>query len=214
MYWCLCCTGVSKWYEIACICHQAQGQHIQWTINSLWWLCLELELTSRQIYDVIWNPRIQQWYENFPSMTPSSVFEKLSLLSLGYPVCRPTSAEPKVPNFKTCFYRSKVIVLMKWNFFNNFQKVWTSLRQFLNFWKTSCGLPFAKPRVPCLSSPLCWAQGTLCPPLCIWPKHFKTCFYRSKVIVLMTGNVFNNFQIVWTSLRRRFWKTSCGPYLC
>jgi hypothetical protein len=35
MCWCLCCTGVSKWYEIACICHQTQGQHIQWTINSL-----------------------------------------------------------------------------------------------------------------------------------------------------------------------------------
>jgi hypothetical protein len=60
MYWCLCCTGVSKWYEITCICHQAQGQHIQWTINSLWWLCLDLELTPRQIYDVIWNPRIQK----------------------------------------------------------------------------------------------------------------------------------------------------------
>jgi hypothetical protein len=58
MYWCSCCTGVNKWYEIACICHQTQGQHIQWTINSLWWLCLDLELTPRQIYDVIWNPRI------------------------------------------------------------------------------------------------------------------------------------------------------------
>jgi hypothetical protein len=53
------CTGVSKWYEIACICHQTQGQHIQWTINSLWWLCLDLELTPRQIYDVIWNPRME-----------------------------------------------------------------------------------------------------------------------------------------------------------
>jgi hypothetical protein len=48
----------SKWYEIACICHQAQGQHIQWTINSLWWLCLDLQLTPSQIYDVIWNPII------------------------------------------------------------------------------------------------------------------------------------------------------------
>jgi hypothetical protein len=59
MYWCVCCTEVSKWYEIACICRQTQGQHIQWTINSLWWLCLDLELTPRQIYDVIWNPRIR-----------------------------------------------------------------------------------------------------------------------------------------------------------
>jgi hypothetical protein len=58
MYWCLCCTGVRKWYEIARISHQTQGQHIQWTINSLWWMCLDLELTPRQIYDVIWNPRI------------------------------------------------------------------------------------------------------------------------------------------------------------
>jgi hypothetical protein len=58
MYWCLCSTGVRKLYEIAYICHQTQGQHIQWTINSLWWLCLHLELTPRQIYDVIWNPRI------------------------------------------------------------------------------------------------------------------------------------------------------------
>jgi hypothetical protein len=41
MYWFLCCTGVSKWCEIACICHQTH----EWTINSLRWLCLDLELT-------------------------------------------------------------------------------------------------------------------------------------------------------------------------
>jgi hypothetical protein len=65
MYWCVCCTEVSKWYEIACIFHQTQGQHIQWTISSLGWLCLDLELTPRQIYDVIWNPRIGWQFPTF-----------------------------------------------------------------------------------------------------------------------------------------------------
>jgi hypothetical protein len=37
--------------------HKANTYSEQWA-NSLWWLCLDLELTPRQIYDVIWNPRI------------------------------------------------------------------------------------------------------------------------------------------------------------
>jgi hypothetical protein len=42
-------------------CHQRQGQHIQWTINSLWWLCLDLESPPpRQSYDVVWNPRMRK----------------------------------------------------------------------------------------------------------------------------------------------------------
>jgi hypothetical protein len=160
-------------------------------------------------------------------MTPSSVFEKLPVVPifakprvpcLSSPLCwaqgtlcPPLCIWPK--NFKICFYRLKVIVLMKWNFFNNFQKVWIGLRLFLNFWKISCRLPFAKPRVPRLSSPLCWAQGTLCPPplFAFDQKILKYVFYRLKVIVLMKWNFFNKFQKVWTSLRwfLDFWKISC-----
>ena len=31
---------------------------MQWKIISLQWLCTDLELTPREIYDVTWNPRI------------------------------------------------------------------------------------------------------------------------------------------------------------
>ena len=46
------------WCEIVYIYYQVQSQDIQWTIKSLWWLCLDLELTPTEIYDVTWNPRI------------------------------------------------------------------------------------------------------------------------------------------------------------
>lgn len=42
LYWCLWWTGVSKCYEIARICQPTQGQHIQWTFNSLRGLYLDL----------------------------------------------------------------------------------------------------------------------------------------------------------------------------
>jgi hypothetical protein len=74
---------------------------------------------------------------------------------------------------------------MKEMVFNNFQKVWTRLIEaFLNFSKISCGPPFANHRVAC----------------CISPKFFKTCFYQSKVIVLMKEMFFDNFQKVAESL--------------
>ena len=58
MYWWLYCTGASKSHEIAHICCQTQGQHIQWNFFSVWWQCIDLELTPSEIYDVTWNPRI------------------------------------------------------------------------------------------------------------------------------------------------------------
>ncbi len=58
LYWCFCCTGKSKWQEIARICYETRGKHIQWTFNSLPWRYLDLELTPTEIYDVTWNPRI------------------------------------------------------------------------------------------------------------------------------------------------------------
>ena len=63
LYWCLCCTGESKWQEIARIYYETRGQHIQWTFNSLPWRSLDLELTPSEIYDVIWNPRIGNKYK-------------------------------------------------------------------------------------------------------------------------------------------------------
>ena len=56
VYWWLVCTGMSKWYEIARFCYQTQGLHVLWTFNSLWWMCLDWELTPAEIYDVTWNP--------------------------------------------------------------------------------------------------------------------------------------------------------------
>ena len=47
----LCCTRVSKLFKIAHICYQTQGWHRQWTLNSLQWQCLYLELTPTQIYE-------------------------------------------------------------------------------------------------------------------------------------------------------------------
>ena len=47
-------TRVSKWFEIAHICHQAQGGHI------IQWLCFYSKLTTIQLYDVAWNPRIAE----------------------------------------------------------------------------------------------------------------------------------------------------------
>ena len=51
MYWWLCCvyTGVKKSHEIAHICWKKKGQHIQWKTISLRWLCIDLELTPREI---------------------------------------------------------------------------------------------------------------------------------------------------------------------
>ena len=49
---------MSKWYEIARFCYQIQGQHIPWTFSLIWWLCLDLELTLTEIYDITWNPKI------------------------------------------------------------------------------------------------------------------------------------------------------------
>ena len=49
MYWWLCCTGVKKSHEIAHICCQTQGQHIQWNTISLRWLCIDLKLTPSEI---------------------------------------------------------------------------------------------------------------------------------------------------------------------
>ena len=49
MYWWLCCTGVKKSHEIAHICCQTQGQHIQWKTISLRWLCIDLVLTPSEI---------------------------------------------------------------------------------------------------------------------------------------------------------------------
>jgi hypothetical protein len=48
--------------------------------------------------------------------------------------------------------------------------------------RVPCGPPFPKPRIPC---------G---PPFGIWLDFFKTCFHRSKLIVLMTGKVFDSFH--------------------
>ena len=45
MYWWLYCTGASKPHEIAHICCQTQGQRIQWIFFSVWWQCIDLELT-------------------------------------------------------------------------------------------------------------------------------------------------------------------------
>ena len=50
MYWWLYCTGASKSHEIAHICCQTQGQHIQWKFFSVWWQCIDLELTPSEIY--------------------------------------------------------------------------------------------------------------------------------------------------------------------
>ena len=50
MYWWLYCTGASKSHEIAHICCQTQGQPIQWKIFSVWWQCIDLELTPSEIY--------------------------------------------------------------------------------------------------------------------------------------------------------------------
>ena len=52
LHWCLCCIRINKWYEIVRFCYQTQGQHIPWTFNLIHWLCLDLELTPSQIYDV------------------------------------------------------------------------------------------------------------------------------------------------------------------
>ena len=142
-------------------------------------------------------------FDNFQKVWTSlkqffNVFEFLKnflwspLCTLWSPLCTlwsPLCIWPKF--FKSCFYRSKVIVLITGKIFDNFQKVWTSLKQFFNVFE------FLK---NFLWSPLC----TLWSPLCIWPKFFKSCFYRSKVIVLITGKVFNNFQKVWTSLKQFF----------
>ena len=49
MYWWLCCTGVKISHEIAHICCQRPGQHIQWKTISLRWLCIDLELTPSEI---------------------------------------------------------------------------------------------------------------------------------------------------------------------
>ena len=49
MYWWFCRTGVEKSHEIAHICCQTQGQHIQWKTISLRWLCIDLELTPSEI---------------------------------------------------------------------------------------------------------------------------------------------------------------------
>ena len=49
MYWWLCCTRVKKSHEIAHFCCQTQDQHIQWKTISLWWLCIDLELTPSEI---------------------------------------------------------------------------------------------------------------------------------------------------------------------
>ena len=135
-------------------------------------------------------------FDNFQKVWTSlkqffNVFEFLKNF-LWCPLCTlwcPLCIWPKF--FKSCFYRSKVIVLITGKVFNNFQKVWTSLKQFFNVFE------FLK---NFLWSPLC----TLWSPLCIWPKFFKSCFYRSKVIVLITGKVFDNFQKVWTSLKQFF----------
>ena len=49
IYWWLCCTGVIKSHEVAHICCQVQGQHIQWKTISLRWLRIDLELTPSEI---------------------------------------------------------------------------------------------------------------------------------------------------------------------
>ena len=58
MYWWLHCTGASKFHEITHICWQKQGQHIQWKFFSVWWQCIDLQLTPSEICDVTWNQRI------------------------------------------------------------------------------------------------------------------------------------------------------------
>jgi hypothetical protein len=61
-------------------------------------------------------------------------------VTLGMPVV-PLCSLPTF--FKTCFYESKLTVLMRAMVFDNFQKVWGVLGHLLNFSKISSGPPFA-----------------------------------------------------------------------
>jgi hypothetical protein len=90
------------------------------------------------------------------------IFEKFLvvpplLVSLGYLWVPPLHL---TKFFKTRFYRLKAILFMRGKVFDNSQKVWSSWRWILNFWKISCG-----------------------PPLHL-TTFFKTCFYWLTVIVL------------------------------
>ena len=58
VYWWLCCTGVKKSHEIAHICCQTQGQHLQWKNYFPLMTVHRVGVDPQWNYDVTWNPRI------------------------------------------------------------------------------------------------------------------------------------------------------------
>ena len=85
--------------------------------------------------------------------------------------------------FETCFYRFKMIVLMKKNVFDCFKAIWSLIRNFQNWSKKS----------------LRGDQRTKWVPL--EKKFFETCLYEFKMIVLIKKTVFDAFKPIWSLLK-------------
>ena len=82
------------------------------------------------------------------------IFEKIPV----FPFAKPRVRSPLHLTKHVFIDWLNVIVLMKGNVFDNFQRVWTSLRWILNFFKNFLWSPFAKPRVPLSMVPFAFDQ--------------------------------------------------------
>ena len=115
----------------------------------------------------------QQFLERLKQLNAiSQILQNWLVVSCGPPFALDKKIEIVIPSF----YESKDIVLIKEMVFNNFENVWSGLRQFLK----SCNIRWWYPVVPPLHL-----------PKKNWNCH--TQFYEPKDIVLIKEMVFNNF---------------------
>ena len=85
--------------------------------------------------------------------------------------------------FETCFYEFKMIVLMKENVFDDFEAIWSLIKNFQNWSKKVQGVTIGPKGRP------------------LEKNFFETCFYEFKMIVLIKKNVFNGFKTIWSLIK-------------